>query len=87
MNQSILLQNQPKITHDARCLVIRVGRALEQCIESRARELAIGHSELDIKAGHVLTATQEFLDEKLPRLSQLIEETIRECRENFSDVA
>ncbi len=76
-----------KLTHEARCLVIVAGAALERRIENRAREIADGRAAAEIAREDVMKATAEFLAEELSNLPNLVERAIDDYQRQLSKAA
>jgi len=68
--------DRPKLTHEARCLIIVAGTVLEGCIEDRAEELAASRSAAEITPEDVENAAKQFFDEGLSDLPALVEQAI-----------
>ena len=77
----------PKLTFDARCLIIRAARVLEQCIEDRGREIAVSRASAEISPQDIRRATAEFFQENLEGLPHLVEEALNEYGNQLSKAA
>ena len=69
------MMDRPKLTYEARCLVILAGSVLERCIENRAREIAGGRAAAEI-APEDVKAAAGFLREDVSDLPRLIEQAM-----------
>jgi hypothetical protein len=67
------MMSKPALSHEARCLLILAGGALERCIEDRARTIAASRSAEQISAEDIEKATAEFLREELSVLPHLVQ--------------
>ena len=76
-----------QLTHEARCLLIVTGGALERHIENRAREIADARAAAEIAREDVMKATAEFLAEGLSNLPHLIERAIDNYQRQLSKAA
>ena len=76
-----------KLTHEARCLLIVAGAALERRIENLAREIADARAAAEIAREDVTKATAEFLAKELSDLPNLIERAIDDYQQQLSKAA
>lgn len=76
-----------ELTHEAQCLVIVAGAALERHIENRAREIAGDRAAAEIAREDVTKATAKFLAEELSDLPNLIERAIDNYQQQLSKAA
>ncbi len=76
MNQSFLLPNQPILTHDAKCMIMRVGRLFERCVEEKAETLVKGRLGAAILPDDVLAVTRALIDENFDDLVLIIKEVL-----------
>ena len=79
--------DRPKLTYEARYLVILAGSILERCIENRAREIADGRAAAEIAPEDVEAAAAEFFREDLSDLPQLIQQAMDKCKHRSSEAA
>lgn len=76
-----------KLTHEARCLLIVAGGALERRIENRALEISEGREAAEVALEDVKKAITEFLAEELSNLPHLIERAIDNYQRQLSKAA
>jgi len=76
-----------ELTHEARCLVIVAGAALERRLEYRAREIADARAAAEIAREDVTNAITEFLADELSNLPHLIERAIDNYQQQLSKAA
>ncbi len=76
-----------QLTHEARCLAIVAGAALQRRIENRAREIADARAAAEIAREDIMKAIAEFLTEELFNLPHLIEQAIDDYQRQLSKAA
>ena len=68
--------DQPKLTHEARCLIIVAGGVLERRLERLARGIADGRGAAQVVGEDVEAALKVLLREQIPELPPLIEKAV-----------
>ena len=79
--------DRPKLTHEARCLIIVAGRVLEGGIEKRARRIAESRAASEIAPEDIEKASAEFFSKELSDLPHLIEQAIDNYKHRSSKAA
>jgi len=72
--------NSITLSLESRCQIILAGDALERCIEDRARKIAKQRLSIEITPEDVGQATQDFLQDDLASLPELIAKVKEEYR-------
>lgn len=79
--------DQPKLTHEARCLIIVAGGVLESRLKNLAQSIAEARGAVQIAGEDVDEAVRAFLGEQIPQLPHLIESAIDEYKRRSAKAA